>query len=204
MARCNRVHRQKEQREAGFTLVELLIASSVFSVVLLLLTFGMLQIGKVYYKGTTSSRTQAVARNISDEISQSIQFAGGAISPLAVSGDATKFCVGDKGYWFKLNKKLGDEPHVFVVDSAQCAVSFVGTPPQLKKSQRELMVQNTRLTRLVVGYDAARKGYGVIVRVVAGDNDMFEGDNPDNNCKGGSGGQFCAVSELYTFVQKRL
>ncbi|HMS50294.1 MAG TPA: prepilin-type N-terminal cleavage/methylation domain-containing protein [Candidatus Saccharibacteria bacterium] len=195
---------QKKYTEAGFTLVELLIASSVFSVILLLLTFGMLQIGKVYYKGTTSSRTQAVARNISDEISQSIQFAGGAVTPLSVSGDTTTFCIGDKGYWFKLDKKLKDEPHVFVVDSSQCAVSFVGTPPQLKRSQRELMVQNTRLTRLIVNYDAARKGYGVVVRVAAGDNDMFEGDDPNNNCKGGAGGQFCAVSELYTFVQKRL
>lgn len=198
--------KQKKYTETGFTLVELLIASSVFSVILLLLTFGMLQIGKVYYKGSTSSRTQAVARNISDEISQSIQFAGGAVTPLSVSvsGDTTTFCIGDKGYWFKLDKKLKDEPHVFVVDSSQCAVSFVGTPPQLKKSQRELMVQNTRLTKLVVNYDTVRKGYDVIVRVAAGDNDMFEGDNANNNCKGGAGGQFCAVSELYTFVQKRL
>lgn len=70
----------------GFTLVELMIATSIFSVILLLLTFGLLGIGQNYYKGRNSVRTQDTARRIMDEISQAIQFSAEPPSPIITVG----------------------------------------------------------------------------------------------------------------------
>lgn len=57
---------------AGFTIVELMIATVVFSVILILITTGIIQIGKAYYKGIIGSRTQETARKITDEVGRSI------------------------------------------------------------------------------------------------------------------------------------
>ena len=59
--------------QSGFTLLELMIATTIFSVILLLCTVGLIQIGKTYYKGSAIVRTQNVARDITDNITQAIQ-----------------------------------------------------------------------------------------------------------------------------------
>ena len=51
--------------QKGFTVLELMIATTVFSVMLLLTTTGMIQIGKVYYKGLVTAKTQDTVRSIS-------------------------------------------------------------------------------------------------------------------------------------------
>lgn len=58
----------------GFTLVELMISISVLAVILLLVSIGIIQISKTYYKGITQANTQQKARQIMDTVTQSIQF----------------------------------------------------------------------------------------------------------------------------------
>ncbi len=60
----------KQLKPHGFTIIELLIATTIFSVVLLLAASGLLYIGRLYYKGLTSSATQEAARNIMQELTQ--------------------------------------------------------------------------------------------------------------------------------------
>jgi prepilin-type N-terminal cleavage/methylation domain-containing protein len=59
---------------SGFTILELMIASAVFAVVLLVVAIGAISLTNSYYKGITSSDVQSVARAIMSEVSQSIQF----------------------------------------------------------------------------------------------------------------------------------
>lgn len=66
----------------GFTLTELMIATTIFSTILLLLTLGLLNIGKNYYKSRNTVRTQEVARRVLDEISSSIQFGDKVPTPI--------------------------------------------------------------------------------------------------------------------------
>lgn len=58
----------------GFTIVELLIATAVFSTVLLLSLTGFLQIGQLFYKGVTVAQTSSTARQILDGIKGDISF----------------------------------------------------------------------------------------------------------------------------------
>lgn len=67
--------------ESGFTLTELMIATTIFSTILLLITLGLLSIGKNYYKGRNTARTQDVARRVIDEITQAIQYGEGSPGP---------------------------------------------------------------------------------------------------------------------------
>lgn len=74
--------RHLRDNQRGFTLLELMIATTIFSSILLLLTFGLINIGKSYYKGRNTARTQELARRVMDEISQSIRFGDRAPSPI--------------------------------------------------------------------------------------------------------------------------
>lgn len=107
----------------GFTIVELLFSTTVFSIVLLLCLTALVQIGRMYYKGVTTSQTQTAARALLDEVSQSIQFSGAGVTPpasldgssapvgptIAVGGSITAsavgyFCVGATRYTFVLDR----------------------------------------------------------------------------------------------------
>lgn len=87
----------KSQKDSnGFTIIELLIASSVFSVVLLVALTGFLQIGRVFYKGISDSQTQNVARQIITDISSSLANTSSddAVSGIKTSGGYRYICIG--------------------------------------------------------------------------------------------------------------
>lgn len=67
---------KKIKNNAGFTILELLIATTVFGVMMLFATTGMIEIGRAYYKGITSSKTQEIARTVERDIANTVQ--GGA------------------------------------------------------------------------------------------------------------------------------
>jgi len=207
------------QGQAGFTLIELMIATMVFSVVLLMVTFGILQITRVYFKGVTESNTQNVARNIIDTISQAIQFSGGTVVE-TTSGTATPsapkaFCIGDQQFVYALGWQLKDNsPNNTIHQSYHGLVSDTvsncnSTPAQNLDSPgisgRELLSPNMRITKLDVSQDSPGV-YSVDVRVVYGDDDLLDNPtDPNATCQGVSAGtQFCSVSELSTIVVKRV
>ncbi len=217
-------------QKAGFTIIELIIATAVFSIILLMATFALLQIGRTYYKGITTNKTQQTSRNVTDEISRAIQFSGSGITE--TTNDSKPFCIGDQRYSYKLNQQvensintpLNQGYHALVVDSyAGCN----GSSPKISgfdtanpgesghPAGRELLETHMRLAKLVVKKIADSNLYQVTIRVVYGDSDLLD-DKLDANGNPGTdgvrdscsstrqGGQFCAVSELSTVVEKRL
>ena len=92
----------RTKNNQGFTILELLIATTVFSVILLVVTTGIIRIGNIYYKGITASKTQESIRNISSELSSSIQFANGIKVP---GSSANIFCLGNTRYTYFLNRE---------------------------------------------------------------------------------------------------
>src|SRR3989344_6639968 len=98
-------------RKEGFTIVELLIATSVFAVLLLLCSVALIQISRVYYKGVTTTRTQEASRNIIDDISRGIQFSGGTVTdplPDVSQPGVSYFCVNNARYTYKLDTQVTD------------------------------------------------------------------------------------------------
>src|SRR5262249_25193419 len=75
-----RFTRRPDSRQAGFTIVELMVATLVFSTILIVITYGVLSFTRAYYNGVTNSTTQDTARNIISTISQAVEFNGSGIN----------------------------------------------------------------------------------------------------------------------------
>jgi prepilin-type N-terminal cleavage/methylation domain-containing protein len=202
----------------GFTIMELLIATVVFSVVLLVVTAGILQIARVYYKGVTESSTQNTARNIIDTVAQAVQFSGGNVTPTVGSptpGTNYAFCVGNQQFSYRLgwqvenvhNPSLNQTWHALAQNSAAgCSSS---TAAQNLTNQaingRDLVGPHMRLANLSVT-PAGGNSWRIQVRVVYGDNDLLNNPTGTNaSCRGQrAGSQFCSVADLSTVVVKRV
>ena len=116
MSQCN------TRNQKGFTILELMIATMVFSVILLGATTALIQIGKLYYKGVVSNRTQEVTRGIVDQIGQDLQFNAGALTtyiPAPYPGITSSpsstlkigaYCVGTTRYTYILNVQVNGSP----------------------------------------------------------------------------------------------
>jgi prepilin-type N-terminal cleavage/methylation domain-containing protein len=98
----------------GFTIVELLIASAVFSIVLMIALLGFLQVGRLFYKGIANAQTQNVLRDVVTDISNSLQ---NTSSDAAVQGPYTwpspnggysYFCIGNTRYTYGVYKNNPD------------------------------------------------------------------------------------------------
>lgn len=199
-------------QQSGFTIIELLLATVVFSMVLLLITTGIIQFTNLYYKGVTVNSTQNTARSIMDTVSQAIQFSGGTITATndtLIPGVTGYMCVGTTEFKYVLGKQLEDSPN-----AAKDQVSNVMQQGSLSgacgtgtlSSIKELMGPHMRLSDFSVQpVSGTDHMYTVKVTVTYGDDDLLNsptGKTP--SCKSGSGSQFCNVSSLSTTVEKRI
>ncbi|MFZ1249561.1 MAG: prepilin-type N-terminal cleavage/methylation domain-containing protein [Candidatus Saccharimonadales bacterium] len=209
--------------QAGFTIVELMIATLIFSIILTLITVGVVSFTNHYYKTVHISTTQNTTRKIIDIISQAIQFGTSSVTPTDPAKDY--FCAG--GYVF-----LYDTNGVQFTDTAgqrglymkpmETSICVPPTPPELTGGT-QLLGDKMRITKVAVTEQPGSL-YSVDVMVVYGEDDLFclsdtpetcavgaatvnsavFYNNPNITCKTGIGSQFCAVSRLTASVQKRI
>ena len=211
---------QLKRQQSGFTIVELMIAMAVLSVVLLVVTLAMLNIGNLYNKGINQAKVQNAARSLSDEISSHLQIMSQGASPVPsvvgqvnVEGqnvDVSVACMGDTRYTFVIGVQQGSNstaeqpqiPHVLWRDKCE------GPTPNLAASVpssngTELVPNRARLTQFEVSGTGV---YNVKVGIAYGDNDLLT-DPPSGanvRCKSGANTKFCATAYLNTKVASRL
>ncbi len=191
----------------GFTIIELLIATVIFSVILLVITGAIVQFGRMYYRGVIQARTQDVARAISQDIGQTVMFSRGA--PATAQQGTTPVwvtCVGNKRYTYIKGEQVGGTyKHGLVSDTPNSCST--GSPVDmtavtLPAGAREYLGEGMQLLQL----DIAETPAGLVdlsVRVAYGqDADLTASQDA---CKPiVLGGQFCAISTLTTTVTPRL
>ncbi len=203
---------RKKDPEEGFTIIELLVASTVFSVVLVVISVGLIQVTKLFYKGTTLTNTQEVARSIMDDISQAIQLSGDrVVTSIPGSSGSQGFCVGTRQYSYLTGVPLSNATpnnHVLVVvDPVNgCGGTTAQSMSSVSSASRELMGNNMRLGALSLQSVPGASGlYNVTVRVVHGDDSVLD-PATKTQCAANlpSGTEFCAYSELTTTVQQRI
>lgn len=171
----------------GFTIVELLIATVTFSVILLVITTAIIQFSKVYYKGVATSKTQEVALSIADEMSRSAQFS------TEFRQNPSVYCFGDKRYRYTIDQIFSPTQPVMRVDtSPACDLTTPGLD-----TARGLVGENMRLLRL----NASQVGDVITIEVIIGYGEQAT----LAGCPAISiGGQFCAVSTVRSTVTRRL
>lgn len=214
-----------KKHEAGFTVVELMISSAIFALVLLLCAFAVLHVGRMFYKGIITNRTQDIARKLSTDVHQNIIF-GESGEPAQFHEQGTNsfagvqvysHCFGPVRYSYTLTHSLGSgtgkSAHVLWKDRNEmpgCPPVNITVPnptdpisgnPSLGE---EIVGQNMRVPIFTV-YNTGTI-WTAIIRVAYADTvDLFEGNNPVNPCLGTiAGGQFCAVSDFTMNARKRL
>lgn len=185
---------KKVDNQKGFTIIELLVASVIFSVVLLGATTVIIQIGRMYYKSITSTRTQETSRAVMENISRDLQFSdsksfrqdytGSGIpdtqwattaptaptSPNPNNGSPFYVCAGGNRYTYWLGKQVKEGNHGLVIQQAPngaCSSPVAG-------SGTELLGENMRLTAFSVTRPTASSGtYNVSIGVAYGDFDLL-------------------------------
>jgi type II secretory pathway pseudopilin PulG len=219
-------NRRHPVQQAGFTIVELLIATTIFTVVVLLVTVGIITIGRNYYKGITTARTQETLRSIEQDITQLIQVSGNTtiVTGTSASGINTT-CIGDTRFTYVLNKPLatsGDaltDNHVLWMDKITSGGGCLPDPTtqesEFKKAKpnipnsvvsnfnREVLANNMRVTTFnVIDVPGSNHMlYQVEIGLAYGEDDLFVG----GNCRSiNEGGQFCAKASVKTYVKRRL
>lgn len=205
--------------QKGFTVIELMISTAVFAVVLVVVTSGILQVSRLYYKGVNQAHTQSVVRTITDIIAQTIQFGGGPVIPTS-SGAATPsapkvLCVGNQRFTYDLGWQVVDSSpnssehqtfHGLVQDNfSGCSATTTQPLNSQTVLGRELLSPNMRLSKLNVE-EVGDNLYKIEVRVIYGDDDLLKTPNdPLSSCINETAGtQFCTISELSTVVTKRV
>jgi hypothetical protein len=221
------------RRQAGFTIVELLIATVVFTLVLLVITSGVVHFTHAYYKGVHQSATQTTSRNVTNTIAQNLQYGGGKnnYNPgLPIDADKNDFiCIGDIQIDYELGAQLGKDSNYGVLVSTinpatGCRAYNIG------QSGRELLAPNMRLTNLKV--ENVGNVYTITAGVAYGDLDLLcfrsvapstsQGgcdktalpfsaftdanwytDGTTVSCRNDNSSEFCAVSHLSTSVVAR-
>jgi prepilin-type N-terminal cleavage/methylation domain-containing protein len=105
------IHSAKFKDQRGFTIIELMIATTVLSVILLLVTTMIISIGSLFYKGINQSRVQDGARNLTDEISQRLQLSGTVPQAGQSSSNAAVnvYCIGGTRYTYIANVQIGHQ-----------------------------------------------------------------------------------------------
>lgn len=204
-------HLKKNQK--AFTIIELLIASTVFSMIILGACVAIIQMSRLYYKGIILSRTQTAGRNLTQSIAREIQFQGGDVTTDTVSlppNTIQDLKIGATTYRYAKNKQQGSDIKHAILKFNN---SLSPTPnPDLNTALgsselRDVLANNMRVLNLDVEEfpsSIAPGVYKINVKIAYGDSDLF--DDPDNPtmCKGNpAGSQWCSIVEYNTMVFQR-
>lgn len=214
--------------QRGFTIIEFMIATMVFSVILLVVTAAILYMSRAYQRSLYSSSTQAATSNLVDTVAQSVKF---STTPVITggtpgNGSTATICIGNRQLLYVIGKQLGGSVAatttrnvVMTRQNNNCQLNDIinSTPAG---SPKELLGRGMRLSKFSVVQTNAL--YTITARVVYGDDDVLCSDsvagscaspatmtaaqlrNGDVRCRPGTGSEFCAVSELSTTVYRRL
>jgi prepilin-type N-terminal cleavage/methylation domain-containing protein len=217
MALINIWHRNNKIEfgtSAGFTLIELMISMAVFSVILLLITTGVIHFTADYFKGSTDSVTQTEARDLIDTIAQAIQFSPTAPQTIG-TGQIYVTCIGDQVFSYDLGNELqvsNPSGNYALLQANKTCPGDTSTP-----TGTELLSARSRLANLsvaLVGSDddlfcdssitsgsagacnasSSLDSVGIYNAAVAG----------HLSCHSGDGSQFCSIASLSTTVGQRL
>lgn len=177
---------QTLRQQNGFTIIELMMATLVFSVIMLVAAGTVVRFTNNFQKGMTQTATQNVARSTVELISQQLQFIGNGdgFGPLisTLGGPSKGYCIQGTQYSYVLGTQLQDQIEHALVERRGMADGCDGQPQNLTTgsvSGKELLGPHMRLARFHVANATNPDGssnpllYRVSVKVVYGDDDLL-------------------------------
>jgi prepilin-type N-terminal cleavage/methylation domain-containing protein len=138
--------------DSGFTIIELLIATVVFSIVLLVILTAFIRTSDLFYKGVSMNNTQEAARNITESIENDIKFSNSPPQDFDVTNSTQgQFCIGLHRYRYQMGHQLNGASGDYVmardtVGSANCPDT--STTPVDKNTLEELAGPGMQMNHL--------------------------------------------------------
>jgi len=212
----------KNLNRKAFTIIELMIATSVLSIILLLVTTMMISIGNLYYKGINQARVQDDVRTISDDLSSHLQLSDQApqpaITPVSIIISGQSFvmdavCMDNTRYSYIKDVEIGSNStvtnpeihHVLWRDPTPVGGCTGPAPLNLSLPSlngTELIAPNSRLTDFTIS--PLTSPYNLSIGVAYGDKNLMSGVGVNTKCNGSNGDQFCSTAALTTTVVQRI
>jgi len=214
----NRQVYQSINHQSGFTIIELMISTAVFSLILLVAIVAIISTTDTFVKGNIQSQTQDSARNVLTAITQDIQFnKAGSVSG-SYADNQGYYCIGNDVYVYQTNEEINASStppvyHALLVVPGSCPTSLSTAPGTTYmgylnshtgggSSTHELLSQDLSLGQLSIT-EVNGTSYEVSLTVAYG-NDVITTTDPDSCPAQSLGGQLCAVSTLTTTVTPRI
>lgn len=199
------------KKQTGFTIVELMIAISVFAVAMMLVMGGVLMIGRQYQQGVTRTKLESASREIHQNIANSIQFASGEVK-FANDDSWRSLCVGNQRYTYAFTLDTYDtEANIDGLKSGlyidndivpgSCSVpNNTGNPENLNN----LLPNDSKVLKLSFSNDNT-----ISTVFIRSDSDLLDIPDTVNNvdnirCKGAvTGKEYCAVVQFNSTAIRR-
>lgn len=217
-------HRANQQ--AGFTLVELLLALAFVAFVLIFATTTIIQVMRTYNKGLAVKEINQTARAAMEDMTRIVKVSNpnAIVTSAATNNPSTskaRVCFGGVSYvWNFTNASLNkytDNSRINFArvndpGSALC-IATNGTYPKVNKAEAtELLSDNVWVQQLSIASSGGGTFYDIFIQLSTVDdpaspaiNYNWANPNPEQRvmCKGGNEGQFCAVANFSTSVNAR-
>jgi prepilin-type N-terminal cleavage/methylation domain-containing protein len=206
--------------EKGVTIIELIIATAIFSVVLLIVLYGFFYLTSVYIKGYVQSNTQETAVDIENQVTMDLELSNGGVGSVykletASDGISQGVCIGDNRYSFDLNEEYPDNTYYgLMVDTVSGCNGLTAAQSVTKlnpnETGEELLGEHMRLGAFSVTPVSGQSGlYNVDITVAYGSDSAFSSISSSAPysyyCAPLSlGNNFCAVSPLQMVVQQQV
>ena len=220
---------RNQKNKSGFTIMELMIATTVFAILLLLALAGFLQIGQLFYKGVNITRTSDAAKQAMSSIRNDVSFdvTNSSImpnnSPLTTPlTDRWYFCAGANRYTYILGRQLdieaeSNEMKTFPVAGwnkfsllkdkvvSGCPDPFNGVPIN-PANVTELLGDKMRLSNLTISL-LPNSLYTLDVRIAYGIDEVLTSPATATDAKclsGRNNSSYCFITDLRTTVRQGL
>lgn len=203
-------------RQKGFTLVELLLATAMFSFILLFVTAAFVQVSRAYNKGILVKRTQETARAVVQELTRTIGTATSGNGTDAVieyddNGALKRLCVGNIRYGWNEGYRTdnavpnredlsnGDD-FALVRSNGEC------TSPFVEDDSVELIDQRLTLQDIDINQDSTGTIFNLCVII---SSNSLGGELVPGNCASPpqcnvvNGDTYCDIARLETTVTLR-
>ena len=203
--------------KSGFTLVELLVAMAFFTFLLLLVTFGFVQINRSYTRGITVKTIQETTRSVLEDLTRVIRTTDQLRVEPGVGG-GIHFCASDIRYIWNQHVDKGAPtfnnsytPTEERFEDTGNLITMVrttdnkGCPDRVNEADAEVILDDRAAVQyfnvIPVGTDAA------VISLIVSTKSAVETDlekfGKEAACKAQIGDQFCDVSRLETVVNVR-
>lgn len=211
----------KKLNNNGFTIVELLIAISVFSTLLIIIVYSFIYGLDTFIKDQIVSNTQETTRSIEQNITQNLSLTPiGSYTPIKSTTTTIKstttntttnvtsqgFCIGDYRYSYILDQQLTSNIGGLVQDTvAGCSSTDfaidLSNKKNLTSSSRQLLGDNMQISQLNISPIDNTNGFILTIEIDYGSNFNSGSNDYTYSCPSGNiSASYCAVDKVDTYV----